>query len=404
MNKHFFAVVVLAAALVAGCGGGGGPTITYAVPTVAPMEDVKFSIAAPSANAARHRDYISASTESVTIELVTVPPATPAPLLVIDVTSGSANCATTSSGLTCTGSMSVPAGQQQFIVSTYDRTGGAGQQLSTGSITVLVSASSSNGLNLSNSVSLTLNSIVASIALAVSPDSLNVGADRPLSIALTAYDATGAIIVGPGSFAQGPILVDVPDPDPYFPTLRGPLVASFVGPGPAQSITYDAAAYYTYPQGGPLAFTASGVDVSPAIATVNFLPAPSPSGVATPTPGPTLTPVPTQSTAPTPSPTPTPIPQFTVAPDTITFAGVAPQATQTFTASETGVTAFTAVSQDTSIATVSGNGGSVFTVTAGSTPGQTGIIVSDPSHHTATVTVTVSGQVIVISTKGRPHS
>jgi hypothetical protein len=403
VKKTFFAAAFLCAAVAAGCGGGGGSAITYPVATAAPIENVTFSITLPSGTSTRHRDYISSSAESVTIVLVAVPPATPAPTLVINLVSGSADCSNSPNGVTCSGTMSVPAGQQQFIVSTYDQPGGAGDLLSTGAITVLVSASSSNAQNLSNSVSLTLNSIVASITLSVTPNAVNVAADQTFSIALTAYDATGAIIIGPGNFAQGPIFVDVPVlNDPFFPSLKGPLVASFVAPGPPQTLTYDGSALYTHPQGGTLTFTASGVNVTPATATVTFLPAPSPSAVITPTPGATLTPPPTIAPTQTPSPTPTPIPQFNVTPDSITFAGVAPQPTQNFTASETGVSSFTAVSQNTSIATVSGSG-STFTVTAGSTPGQTGIIVRDPSGRTATVTVTVSGQTIIISSTGRPH-
>lgn len=403
MKKQIFAAVILCAAFVAGCGGGGGSAITYPTPTVAPIETVTFAIVVPSGTSARHRNYISSSAESATIVLVTVPPATPAPTLTINLVSGSPDCSTSAGGMTCSGTMNVPAGQQQFIVSTYDQPNGGGNQLSTGAITIEVSASSGNAENLSNSVSLTLNSIVATVALSVTPNSLNVAADQALSIALTAHDATGAIIIGPGNFAQGPIFVDVPlINDPFFPTLRGPLVATFVAPGPAQTLTYDSTALLTHPQGGTLTFTASGVNVTPATAVVNFLPAPSSSPVITPTPGPTLTPPPTIAPSQTPSPTPTPIPQFSVAPNTLTYAGVAPQPTQTFTASETGVSSFTAVSQDTSIATVSGSG-TTFTVTAGATSGRTGIVVSDPSGNTATVTVIVSGQTIIISTRGRTH-
>ncbi len=388
-------------AIAAGCGGGGS-TMPSATPTQVPTADVGFTIVVPvGSGAARRRRpaALPASAESVTVTLVVAGATSASPSVTIDLFSSSNDCKASGANLSCTGSLTVPVGQQQFVVSTFNGPAGTGALLSTGSITVQVQPGGVSE-TLSNQVSLTLNPIVASITLSVTPSQIPLGTAQAVTIAVTASDPSGAIIIGPGSFANGPIDIDVPVPNPYFPSQLGTTIASITAPSTPITLQYQGAGLFTQPSGGSLAFTASAANVPEVTASLAFVPPPSAPATPTPTPGATLTPVPSLPPCVTPSPTPTPVPQFSVTPNTITFAGTGPQPTQTFTAFESGVTSFTAVSQNAAIATVSGSG-TTFTVAAGSTSGQTGIVVTDPNGGQATVTVTTSGQTICIQTKPR---
>lgn len=399
-SLHRYLAAIAFVAIAAGCGGGGGSTVPGASPTPPATADVAFTIVVPAGSGAARRKKpaaLPASAESVTVTLVVAGATSAAPSVTIDLLANMNDCKASRSNLSCSGSITSPVGQQQFIVSIYNGPSGTGALLSTGSITVQVQPGGVNE-TISNQVSLTLNPIVARITVTVTPSQVMLGTAQALTIVVTASDASGAIIIGPGSFANGPIDVNVPVPNPYFPSQLGATIASITAPSGPIALQYQGAGLFTQPSGGSLTFTASSADVPDVTASVAFVPPPSGAATPTPTPGATLTPVPTLPPNVTPSPTPTPVPQFPVTPNTITFAGIAPQPTQTFTASESGVSSFTAVSLNTAIATVSGSG-TTFTVSAGSTSGQTGIVVTDPNGLQATVTVITSGQTIVIQTK-----
>jgi hypothetical protein len=396
-----FAVLGMAAVAV-GCGGGGGGATPAAIQTGVPNAAVKFVVVVPAkaATRARQPSNLLSFAESVVVTLVQAP-APPSPTSVaIDLQAGATDCNVAGKSRDCSQTMIVPAGEEQFTVYVYSKPGGNGALLAAGAIPTTDVQAGSSAYNL-KTILLTLSSIVKSIKLTVTPDKTTVGAKQVFELILTAYDATGAIILGPGNYSP-PLAIKLDDPDKFFGS--SPFERSVDAPGPAVDVRYDGENKYSMPGGGHATFIASGGTLKPASARVTFegiaTPTPSPTPRHSPTPFPTLTPVPTFSASPTPTPPPTPKPQFTVTPTMLTFAGTAPQPTQTFTASEPGVTSFTATSQNTSIATVSGSG-TTFTVTAGSASGQTLIVVEDPSDKKATVTVIVSGQVIIISSKPR---
>ena len=389
------------AAIVAGCGGGG----TTTPPMHAGVADatVRFVVEVPSKHAAHRWEPfdLASSAKSVVVTLVQAP-APPTPTSVaIDVQPGAADCKPAHDGRECSRNMTVPAGDDQFTVYVYSKPDGNGALLAAGAIPPTEIQGGSSVYNL-KTILLTLSSIVKRIALSVAPHETTVGVKRLFALTLTAYDATGAIILGPGKYSPS-MVIQLDDPDKFFGTK--PFSRSVDGPRPPIEVKYDGENRYSMPGGGEASFIASGGTLKPSSARVTFeaiptaSPSPTPHG-PTPTPFPTLTPVPTFSPSPTPSASPTPVPQFTVSPTQLTFAGTSPQPTQTFSAHEPGVNSFTATSQQPSIATVSGSG-TTFTVTAQSTPGRTLIVVKDPSGKKATVTVIVSGQVIIIQSRRR---
>ena len=396
-KARFVFALAASSSLVVACGGGS--STPAAPPTPTPMANVTFNVVVPASNSASARmrpAYISPGSQSVTIQLVAPPPATPAPVVVINLQAGASDCTSTSSGSICSAVLSVPVAQQEFVVSVYQGPGGTGALLSKGAITINVQ-SGGTAATISNSVSLTLNGIVASLQLAIAPTQGQVGVKQTYELTVMAFDPSGSIIVGPGNYSL-PITLQIDDPNGYF---AGAFTTQPVyAPGPPISIAYQGTGL-SAPQGGTVTFTATASGVPAETSAITLAPASVPTTGPTPTPGITPTPVPTVSIAPS-TPPPTPTPQFNVSPSTLTFAGVAPQPAQTFTASEQGVTSFTARSADSSIATVSGSG-TTFTINAGSQSGQTLITVTDSNNRNATVTAIVSGQTIIIQSKSRKN-
>jgi hypothetical protein len=190
----------------------------------------------------------------------------------------------------------------------------------------------------------------------------------------------------------------------HHPILRGAFAARALG------TVLAAGALLAGCSGGSVTLTPQHVAPTPT-------PTPTVSG-ATPTPTPvastpTPTPTPTVAGTPTPTPTPTvagatptPTPTPTVMSGTFTFSPnpiiVAPQGTgcatsASFTVSETGYSGtFTAVSQNTAIATVAPTNGiandfTVTSVTMNNNGGQgTTIVVTDQNGHHASENVAVS--------------
>ena len=393
--KNLLSFVFVALSMLAGfsaCGGGGSAGTPQAAPTNGAIAPVEFTVNVPITSAiARKPKYLSPNTASVTVALVAVPPATPAPPLTINVTSGASDC----SGGTCSGTLSAPIGQQQFVVTTYDS---KGDVLSTGAVTVNVSPSSTSA-NV-NSLTMTINGVATALQFSASPSTVMSGVPASITLTLNALDATGAVILAPGGYA-GPVTLTQSDPNNLFTQTSG---TSALPPNGTQVYT-PATIPVTYPGlvtgiAGTATVTATATGPSGPITqtvtlTVALPPTPTPNPSATPTP----TPMPTATPTPTPSPTPTP--NFLVTPNTLNFAGPAPQPTQTFTASESGVPSFTAVSSNTSIATVTPSG-TTFTVTAGATQGTAFITVSDGLGGHATVTVNVgASQTITIQSGSR---
>lgn len=213
--------LALAALLLAGCGGGGGgvppgSSVNY---SPSPSSSASFTpsqinvvvVRANAAQSVRKRPaYFSAATQSVTLQLVAVngqsvpsqPPTT------IDTFAGAPNCTTSGTLLNCSGTVDgAISSSAVFSVTTYAQPNGTGAVLSAGSFAA--NTQSTGTLTLDSSDSGALNSVVSAVSLAAVPATLPDARASSTTLVVTAYDATGAVIVGPGTFVA-PIVLSVP--------------------------------------------------------------------------------------------------------------------------------------------------------------------------------------------------
>jgi hypothetical protein len=238
-THSIFGVLVLAgAAAVVGCSGGGAsrpPTPTLAPGgSVAPAARGKatFTLTIPSASGtsehARTPKYISPNTQSIAIS-VAAGTASPGPATTANLTPSSPNCTTASGNLVCTIVVPAPVGTDTFAVTLYSGIGETGSILS--SATMLGTVAD----NAANTIPITLNGVVASITVSIpgGNDLIPGGYATTLPVVVTAQDASGATIVGPGSYAN-PIALANADTSGVT-TLSTTTVS---GPSTAVTLTY----------------------------------------------------------------------------------------------------------------------------------------------------------------------
>lgn len=195
-------LIPLVAALAACSGGGGGS----AVPTkVAAKSNAVFTLTIPAAStssAARRPMYVSSGTQSIEIHLDTVngsAPTTGVTELVQNLTGGSPGCS--GSPVTCSIEFDgIEAGTDVFTISLYSGTVSGGAP--TGSV---LSTASTGNVTITQgqiaTVPLTLNGVIASLALSGSP-ALAAGTSSAFNLNFAAKDASGAVIVGPGTYSS----------------------------------------------------------------------------------------------------------------------------------------------------------------------------------------------------------
>lgn len=226
------ASLICGVALLAGCGGGtsagggmtpptrslghnGGPATAQFTILIPPKSETQSHGVRPQ--------YVSASTMAGSIS---VNGGTPQ-YFQLDISSNPTNCYTNGSGYTeCTIDIQAPGGNDTFAWNLYDApatpvgcnlggptdcTGDSGSILSTyTSGAVPVTAGATNDLG-----TFTLNPVLASFAISVTP-SLTAGTSSgPYTVTLTAYDADGNVIIAPGDFVDSsgnPLPVTVTDP------------------------------------------------------------------------------------------------------------------------------------------------------------------------------------------------
>jgi len=178
--------LVAITALLVGCGGGGSMPGVITQPQPQPTQQktqnvsVSFTIVVPTASGAHTRrvpNYVSASTKSASIAVGSATPTT-------------VNCTTT-----CSGSVSAPVGSDTFSVNLYDATNGSGSLLSTGTLTQTIVA------NQANSVNVTFNGVVNSLAVAIA-NVVSPGTAGSVGVTVNALDADGNTIVGPGVYVN----------------------------------------------------------------------------------------------------------------------------------------------------------------------------------------------------------
>jgi hypothetical protein len=216
-------LVLVLALLVSGCGGGGAVTAPLA-PAVSPAStksvQVQFSIAIPrrTNGALRSPRYVSISTQSASITVAPSGGSAGTPVVV--------NCTTV-----CSGQIAAPVGSDTFAIKLFDAANGAGNLLSTGSLTQTIV------IDQANTVNAIFNGVVASLGVSLSPNSVPPGTAATVTVNVAALDADNNTIVGPGSYvnaAGSPLTVTLTDSDTSGATQLS--VTTLTGP-PATPIT-----------------------------------------------------------------------------------------------------------------------------------------------------------------------
>ena len=230
----------LAVAALCSCSGGGsvapnvartavpvstGAPVTSSPGASVPDASARFTITVPkAASAASVRDgrspkYVSSSTQSVVITLVSVDgtayTGTPSEIASNLTT---ANSACSGSPLTCTVAAPAVGGTDVFSIATYDaqQTSAspqtpAGNVLSTATTTVAVTAGQANAVT----TAIVLGGVVSSVDVALSPGTVTEGTPvSSIAVAVNVRDADRNIIVGSYVDANGnPLTVDLSDSD-----------------------------------------------------------------------------------------------------------------------------------------------------------------------------------------------
>jgi virginiamycin B lyase len=180
------------AALLAACSGGGGtqsvPTTTPNGPSNAAMAKVTFTMSWNDTlvSNARTPKYVPATARSVSVSVNGGTPQflnAPAATIVID----------------------APVGTDTFAFATFDDQNGQGNVLSRASVTKAVVAGTAN------TVSAVLNGVVVTVSVSLSNPSPNAGVPATVNVNVTAKDADGNTIVGPGDYSV-PIHLAISDP------------------------------------------------------------------------------------------------------------------------------------------------------------------------------------------------
>ncbi|HEY0395794.1 MAG TPA: hypothetical protein VGD01_14945 [Candidatus Elarobacter sp.] len=236
------AAAALTAVLAAGCGGGGG---TSATPPVAPqgvqpqgMASVVFTMIWNSStpqSAKRRPQYVPATAHSVSVS----------------VNGGTAQYLNSPAS---TITIDAPVGTDTFTFQTYDEQNGQGNVLSRATVTKTIVAGAAN------SVSATLNGVVASATVSLSNPSPNAGVPATVNVNVAAKDADGNTIVGPGEYSV-PIHLAISDS-----TSSGTLslsTNSLANPATTATLTYNGGTLNSGLPGGPTAtVVASGTGIS----------------------------------------------------------------------------------------------------------------------------------------------
>ena len=186
---------------LAGCGGGGGSAPgSSTIPTGNLRTSAMFSISVqlPSASSsAVAPKYISPNTQSMVITLLSVNGAAPNPPqapVTANITPSSPGCSTSGSTLTCNVAVASIVGSDTYQLTAFSAVNAGGNQLSSGTTTATITA------GILNNVPVTLNGIIASLAVNLGTTSPSTGTASVIPVTVTAKDASGATIVGPGNY------------------------------------------------------------------------------------------------------------------------------------------------------------------------------------------------------------
>jgi virginiamycin B lyase len=185
------------AAAVTGCSGIDGGTVPQTASAAAPSARSTSQSARGTAvmtiripRPVKHPAYISPSTKSLTVF------ANGTKLGSFDLTPSSSGCKKNNGGTQCSITLGVPTGTVTFKVETFSETSGGGSMLSEGTVTQDITRGKTAA------IALTLSGIVKSAAITLGNANPRAGSASSTRVYVTAYDATGAAIVGPGNFTE----------------------------------------------------------------------------------------------------------------------------------------------------------------------------------------------------------
>jgi len=211
------AVAVASLVLLAGCGGGGGsaptpqqqPTVQATPAAAVPAAgSARLTLDVPRSGSSAQRAprYVSPNSAKLVVTVLSVngsaPSATQVPPALNPssfplTTAPGGNCTTSANGETCTVTIPAPTGQVTYQFDVFDI---ANNKLSTNTLTYTIAAGSSPNLQAQ------LNGIVSTVT--VTAPTLTAGTSFSGPIAVQAFDASGALIVGPAPYNNPFTLTD----------------------------------------------------------------------------------------------------------------------------------------------------------------------------------------------------
>jgi hypothetical protein len=229
-------IVIASFAVLSACGGGPLPASNTGGATSQPASNqgnatANMVVNVPpksSGSTMRNRQYISASTKSMTVGILAGSNTTQ--LAEADLTPTSPNCSVVTGGVTqCNVSFIAPSGTNTFVLTMYDETGGKGNVLSTGDVNAKLTA----GQN--TTVAVDLDGVPANLSVVLGSATLPVGIATSTALYVQATDADGNLIIGPGGFAT-PISLAISG-DTYNTLALSAI--SVTSPGQVVSLAYN---------------------------------------------------------------------------------------------------------------------------------------------------------------------
>jgi len=282
------AAVLAAAAIASSCGHGGSSVaqvshgrnveqVSFHIVVPAPSPSPTPRLFAPHVN----RHYVSGNTTQAAVT-VTPQGGAPFPTVVFPCTAAS-----------CTGTVPAPVGPDTFLVSLY-----GGNRISPDTLLSTGSTDATIQPGIQNIVNVTFDPVVSSIILTVTPSTLPPGTPANATVGVDAVDATGASIVGPGTYvntAGAPLIIDLSTFDLLLNGHRGHSTTlsstSLNGPppsGPTEvTLSYDGNPNLAQTTINATTTVPINGSITPAVLTVAASPSPTPIGCtvnATPQP------------------------------------------------------------------------------------------------------------------------
>lgn len=270
--KRSLLAVAAAIGILSGCSGGGTAGSPGSSVLTPQAQKVAFVVKIPASatstsNSVRKPAYVPTNTASVTFEVSTDGGSTygSAQSVNIDITN-STQCPQASGYYNCQAYFDAPIGTITLRVKAWDTAGGTGNVLSEAIVSNQVITE-----GVDNAVSVTLDGVVATLQLSLSPSTIAAGTASSFSAQVGGKDASGnTILVPPGKLvdASGNVLS---------PTLTPGASTSDFSIGTYDSSTNTFAVDYSggTPISGPITFTVAqtGMTSGTADLTVNPLPA-----------------------------------------------------------------------------------------------------------------------------------